>query len=182
MNAIDISGIVQTSVSVETILVYIGTILVGFEFVRKIDRLQVILVLVATYPLKHAINAFPTTPEQREGFKWRKAIKSISGLKTFYTIILLIPLLPLSIVSLLAFLFTTLINSIDDLLNYLWRKLNIKFKDTSKKIASLLIQRIKRYHGLQPKSVVEKMIDTKIPFIPVIGITIILISFFMYIF
>ncbi|OGN95127.1 MAG: hypothetical protein A2Y89_02865 [Chloroflexi bacterium RBG_13_51_18] len=182
MYSIDIINTVDNSISVEATLVYIGTFLIGFEFIRKIDRIQVILSLLILSPFKHAANAFPITRQQRQGYKFRNAIKKITWLHIFYFLILLPLLLPLSLLSLIPFLITTFLSVIDNLLNYLWRKLITNFKDIAKKIATILIEKNKKYHNLQPKPVVELMINTKIPFIPVVGIILILVSFFMYIF
>jgi hypothetical protein len=179
MNPSDIVIKIFPPTTTQDFLVYIGTFLVGFEFVRNVDRLQVMLVLLILSPIRHFVNAFPITKEQKEGFKWRKALKSMSFLSSFYATILLPVLIPVSIISLAIFLVTTFINGINDLLNYLWRRLLVQFKDIAKKIAYILIIKNKRYSGLQPHAIFDQMLKTKIPFIPIIGISLIIAAFVM---
>jgi hypothetical protein len=166
----------------EIVLTYAGTMLIGFEFVRKLNRLELMLVLIATWPISPLINAFPTTARQREQFKWHNIVESFSLLKTIYAIILLPFLIPLSLISLLAYIFTVLINTIDELLNLLWKLLITRYEKASRKFVGILIERIKRYRGLSSKGVVREMKNRKIPFLPVIGIILITIALIMYIF
>ncbi len=182
MYSIDVSGVLQTHFQIEDILIYAGTILIGFELLRKINRFELMLTLIVVWPLSPLINAFPTTQAQRARFKWRLIFKKFSLVKLFYTILLLPLLLPLSLVSLLAYIFTELVNSIEKLLNIVWKRLITRFEKASRKFAGILIQRTKRYHGLSARAVVAKMKEQTIPFLPIIGIILILISLFIRIF
>ena len=163
----------------EIVLIYVGTMLIGFEFVRKLNRLELMLVLIAVWPISPIINAFPITARQREKFKWSNISKSFSLLKMIYTIILLPFLVPLSLISLLAYIFTELLNAVDKLLNLLWKRLITRYEESSRKFAGILIERTKRYRGLSSKGAVREMKNRKIPFLPVIGIILITIGLVM---
>ncbi len=178
-NSIVIKILWSQGISLSDVLIYIGTILIGFELVRKINRFELMLVLVAVWPISPIINAFPTTEQQRARFKWKKIIKSFSIIKFVYTVLLLPILLPISLIALLAFIITELINAIEKLLNIFWYKLIHRFEKAMRKFAGILIQREKRYHGLQARSVVRTLQNEKIPFLPIIGIALIIIGVFL---
>jgi hypothetical protein len=64
----------------------------------------------------------------------------------------------------------------------LWYRLITRNERFSRKFVAILIQNIKRYRGLSPKSVVNQMKNEKIPFLPAIGIILIIVAFFLNIF
>jgi len=165
----------------EIMLTYVGTMLIGFEFVRKLHRLELMLLLIATWPVSPIVNVFPTTERERERFKWQSFLKSISVLKIIYMILLLPLLTPLSLMSLIAYMITELVNAIDNGMNWLWRVLISRFKDSSMKFARIVIEKNKRYRGLSPKRVFEEMKYRKIPFLPIIGIILITVALIMYV-
>jgi hypothetical protein len=175
MNTITIS-LIWNTISISDPLIYIGTILIGFELVRKINRFELILILIAAWPLSPIVNAFPTSEQQRARFKWKKLIKSFSVLKLLYAILFLLLLSPVSIFSFLVYILTELINAIDKLLSILWRRLIKKYEKASRKFAALIIQREKRYRGLSAAAVVRTMQNEQIPFLGTIGILLVIIG------
>jgi hypothetical protein len=179
---IEISGIWQTPLRIEDVFVYIGTMLIGFEFIRKINRFEVILMLIFFWPISPVVNAIPTTPAQKARFRWNRIIRSLSKTKIVYSIILLLIFWPLSLVSLTIFIFTELIKAIDKLLNLAWNCLITRYETFSRKMVGFLIQNIKRYRGLSSRAVVRRMKEEQIPFIPIFGIILIIIALFMYVF
>jgi len=166
----------------EIILTYVGTMLIGFEFVRKLNRLELMLLSIAVWPISPIINAYPMTEREREHSKLRSFLKSISFLDIIYTMLLLPLLAPLSLMSLIAYLLTELVNAIDNGMNWLWRVLISRFKNTSVKFVRIAIEKNKRYRGLSPKKVFEEMKYRKIPFLPIFGIILISVALFMYMF
>lgn len=158
------------------LLVYIGTILIGFEFIRKINRLEVILLLIAAWPLGPIINAFPMKLSQRE--KYLAIIRNERGLllKLFYAILLISLFSPLILLFLILFLVTEMVNWFDKLLNASWVKVINRFEGSARKIAGKIIETRKQYRGLSPKAVVREM-KNPIPFLPVLGITLIIVAF-----
>jgi hypothetical protein len=181
MNTITIY-MISNYVSISDILIYIGTILIGFELLRKINRFELMLILIVAWPLSPIINAFPITKQQRNRFKWKKLIKSFTLIKLLYAILFLIVLSPLSIFSLLLYMLTELINAIDKLLGILWQRLIKKYQKASRKFAAIIIERVKRYHGLSAAAVVRNMLNEKIPFLATIGIVLLIVGLLIKVF
>ena len=178
MNTI-IIHLIWNPISISDLLIYIGTILIGFELIRKINRYELILILIAAWPLSPIINAFPTTEQQRARFKWKKLIKSFSIIRFLYAILFLLLLSPITIFSFLFYILTELINAIDKLLGMLYYRLITKYQKASRKFAAIMIQREKRYHGLSAAAVVKNMQEEKIPFLATIGIMVLIIGVIM---
>ena len=166
----------------ELVLAYIGTMLIGFEFIRKLTKFQTLLCLVAAWPFGPLINAFPLTEHEREIFKSQKqkfTIKFIFGM--IYGILLIIFLMPLTVISFVVNLVIGLINTFNQVLNLLYRRSIERFRPFSMKLANMIIRMHKRYEGLSAEEVIKNVKETEVPFPPIVGVILITTAFIMQI-
>lgn len=163
----------------EIVLAYAGTMLIGFEFIRRIRNVQMMLVLVAAWPLASLINAFPVTQKGRASSQWRRSLSSVSKFKMLYGVLMVVILLPVTVLSLIVYLVTELVNVPHRVANLLYRMSLDRFQPFSMKLTRLIIERNKMYKGISPKKVVENMKGTELPFLPIVGVILITIAFIM---
>ena len=164
---------------IELTFAYIGTMLIGFEFIRKLRNLQTMLVLIAVWPLNSLLNAFPVTEKERTSSQWRRSLSSMSKLKVLYGVLMVVVLLPVTVLSLTVYLVTELVNIPHRVANLLYRMSLDRFQPLSMKFTRLIIERNKMYKGVSPKKVVENMKATELPFLPIVGVILITIAFLM---
>ena len=175
MLSLDITIVWNPSITIEDLLVYIGTILVGFEFVRKLNRLELMFVLIAAWPLGSMLDIFSAL-RRRKRIDWSRFNRRQKMLKILYGLILIIILCPVTIISIVLALVVEALNDFNKLLNWLWRKIMFRFRGITREVAILIIEKIKRYRGLSVRKVVDEVHFREIPFWPIIGIILITIG------
>ncbi len=164
--------------SVSDLLIYIGTLLIGFEFVRKLNKLELMLVLIAAWPIAPIVNRFPKLLRKKP-IDWNKHSNKIKPQKMSYSILFIIFLLPVSIISFVLFLLFESLNDFNKILNWLWRKILGRFRPMTKVVAKLTVEKVKRYRGISVREVVDEIQYREIPFLPIVGIILVIISFIM---
>ena len=166
---------------IELTLAYTGTMLIAFEFVRKIRDFQTILVLIAVWPLNRLLNAYPFTKKERRRFKSEQYFNMMSVMQLIFGAIIIVLLLPLTILFFTINIIISIMDTFQQILNYLRRKSLDKFYPLSIKITSLIIRSNKRYKGVSPQVVIKNIKETELPFMPIIGVILITIAFIMQI-
>jgi hypothetical protein len=168
-------NIIINTTTLGDIFTYIGTFLVGYEFVRKLNRLELMLVLVAAWPIGFFIDLFTMFWKKqkikKKPFSWKYLFQII------YSLIFIIIFLPCSLLSVLFALIVELLNNINSGLNWLWGKIIARFRPVLRQVTIYTLERLnkkyKRYRGIQPKKVVDEIQYREIPFLPIIGIVLI---------
>ena len=167
---------------VELVLAYTGTMLIGFEFIRKIKNLQAMLVLIAAWPFSAFINAFPFTEHERKIFKSQQFALNFKFIfEMIYGILFILLWIPLTLIFSAINLVIDLINAFNKILNIFYRNAIERFRPFSMKLARMIIKKYKRYEGISVEEVIKNIKETEIPFPPIVGVTLITIAFIMQI-
>jgi hypothetical protein len=180
MITINGSLIVYSHITTADILVYIGTILIAMEFIRKFTKIQALMGMIIGWPLSGFLKD-KGIPNLMSAYKTHKVN---IALRMALSMILAIITLPLTISFYIIWFMVLCLNSFHNLINKLYFEGQNRYKDFLSMIIgiNLFAHRInnnEKYSKLNETMVIEELKKGDIPIIPIIGIILIIISFIM---
>ena len=166
----------------ETLLTYVGTMLIAMEFIRKFTSLQALMGMLVGWP----VSSFLEENGLEKWFEEYKSHKFELIFRLFLSLILCIIALPLTLVFYVIWFIILTLNSFHNWVNRLYSKGKKRYRPFLIFIIGLLlfahrISEHKKYRRLNEQKVMNHIEKQEIPILPLIGIILLTVAFVMQI-
>jgi len=166
---------------VELVLAYVGSMFIGFEFMRKYVYFYTFAVMIMCWPIRPLLNTF-SIQNVSEWWDIFKCQKLRFSLLILYGLPLTVLLMPLGVVVWAIYGIVVLLNCFHQVINRFNRYLVEGFRPFLVQLAGRrVLLGGKRYANVAEEKVIENIKGTEIPILPVIGVMLITAAFIMQI-
>jgi hypothetical protein len=156
----------------ELILIYVGTLLIAYEFIRESKDIQALIGLIFGWPVRNFLNRMAIGRKSE-----KENIKRPNIILVFLYLILLPAMFLLMIIFYLLDLILGILDTIHNLVNIFYLKAQKEYKPTYKFWIRVNLRMLEQNKKVTEQQVIDKLQERKIRILPIIGVVLITISF-----